>query len=217
MNSIQRFKKKQVQLYRCNIKGSINMEFVLVKDLKKEFITVIVEDQMSKDLHFNDSEINGWILVKEGEEITAYELYRRCSFNGKNYDELAYLVDQPIALESILDSLLWEASFISQKEEVETFLKTNLFFEKLLLERKIKELEENVKNLQEFKNDTVWRLTEEDFVMTAADSYGLNPEEANDLLAEVDLDRFNIDNWAEYVSYFISFQIGEEKEDSLKN
>ena len=188
------------------------MEFVLVKDLKKEFITVIVEDQMSKDLHFNDSETNGWILVKEEEEIIAYELYRRCSFNGKNYDELAYLPEQPIAVESILDSLLWEASFNSQKEEVETFLKTNLFYEKLLLERKIKELEENVKNLQEYKDETVWRLTPEDFLSTAKHGFNLSKEEIDSLLDN--LDDFNIDSWSEYVYFYLDYRITQASQTS---
>ncbi|MEK5209453.1 hypothetical protein [Psychrobacillus sp. FSL H8-0510] len=184
------------------------MNFVLVKELEKnEFITVIVEDQMSKDQLFDDAEKNGWILVKEAEQIVVYDLVRRFSMNGEEFDEPAYLPDEQKTVESILEALLTEASFTSQQEEVEAFLKGDSSLEKVLLERKVKDLESKVAVLQDYKDQTVWRLTTEDFISIAVDDKGLDLDEAEVLV----LDHFNIENWADYVSLFLDGKIEETK------
>lgn len=186
------------------------MEFVLVKGLEKEFMTVIVEDQMSKDQWFDDSEKNGWILVKEAEQIVAFELFRRFSINETNYDELAYLSNEPMSVESILDGLITEAFFNSQQEEVEEFLKGDTVLEKLILERKVKELELELVKLQRYKEETVWRLTEEDFIIVGMDNFGMTREEAEEVALN-NSDNFNIDSWSEYVQYFIGNQMEQSK------
>lgn len=186
------------------------MEFVLVKGLEKEFMTVIVEDQMSKDQWFDDSEKNGWILVKEAEQIVAFELFRRFSINETNYDELAYLSNEPMSVESILDGLITEAFFNSQQEEVEEFLKGDTVLEKLILERKVKELELELVKLQRYKEETVWRLTEEDFIIVGMDNFGMTREESEEVALN-NSDNFNIDSWSEYVQYFIGNQMEQSK------
>lgn len=191
------------------------MDFVLVKGLEKEFITVIVEDQMSKDQWFDDSEKNGWILVKEEGEIIAYELYRRFSINEEDFDELAYFSNEQKTVESILDGLLIETHFNSQQEEVETFFKGHAVSEKLMLERKVKELEVAVAKSQQYKDETVWRLTNEDFICVAMDNFSMKREEAETIVLENN--DFSIDNWSEYVYYFIQDQLEQTKEiDSLQ-
>lgn len=64
------------------------------------------------------------------------------------------------------------------------------------------------------ESNTVWRLTTEDFRGVMEDRYPLLTDNEVEMIIAIALNKFNIEDWVDYVDVFISLHADEVKEDS---
>lgn len=65
---------------------------------------------------------------------------------------------------------------------------------------------------EQYINDTVWRLTQQDFRATIEDMYPLLSSGEVDRLIDLAYRRFSIDDWSAYVSDFVSTHVEDIKD-----
>ena len=100
------------------------MSFMKVEDLKKDFLTLKIDDYITKKKLFMNSQMNGWILLKENESVKVYFLYTRAwdPDTSKTYEDLVYYPNEPIEVDTLKEILLLEAQSIKNHEEKEVVL-----------------------------------------------------------------------------------------------
>ena len=88
------------------------MNFTKISELEKPYLIVNVTDQMAKKRYFEDSEINGWILVEEENKIDIFHTYRQA-----DNKELSYLPDAQLISKKDKKTVLDEAKIQDSSEE----------------------------------------------------------------------------------------------------
>lgn len=79
-----------------------------VNELQEGSNLLLVTDQMTKDMYFQDSEVTGWALV----DGKLYEAYRRYWADDKEIPELAININDPLVVTSkLLEGIERESAF----------------------------------------------------------------------------------------------------------
>ena len=86
---------------------------------------VIVEDYLTKKRYFEDSEVNGWLLISNGEEVEMYYLYRRAwdEKNAVEIEENCYFEGEKLEGEEYevnLQKIVEELNYLDKEKYAET-------------------------------------------------------------------------------------------------